>query len=134
MKDIADLQFSDSVKYSEDHEWICLTAPYRVGISDYAQDQLGDLVYVELPEVGAQLSQGDECGSLESTKSVSPILSPVDGVVVAVNEALSDNPGMLNENPFEEGWLFEIEPKNMAQLDGLLDADAYKAFVEAEEH
>ena len=93
MKDLNDLNFPDDIKYAEDHEWVSVEAPFRIGVSDFAQDALGDLTYVELPDVGMELKKGDEFGTLESTKSVSSLYSPVSGQITAVNEALEDDPG-----------------------------------------
>lgn len=129
-----ELTFPDTVRYDREHEWIATTAPYRIGISDFAQDQLGDLTYVELPEVGAVLSMGQEIGSLESTKSASSLFCPLSGKVVAVNEALADDPGLLNADPYGQGWIFSIEPSDPGQLDGLMDASAYSQFVATESH
>ena len=134
MKDINELQFPDNVKYDSEHEWITTSAPYRIGVSDFAQDQLGDLTYAELPEVGATFAKGDEFGTLESTKSVSPLFSPVGCKVVAINEALSDDPGLPNTDPYGKGWVIEVELTNPAELDELMDAAAYKQFLAAEEH
>lgn len=132
MKDVSELSFPQNVKYAEDHEWISAAAPHRVGISDYAQDALGDLTFVEVPEVGAEVTKGEEFGTLESTKSVSPLLSPVDGKVTAINEALADDPGLVNRDPYGEGWIMEVEPKDGGQVAALLDVAAYKAHVEKE--
>jgi len=97
----------------------------RVGITDYAQRQLGDVVLVELPTVGDTVAVGDACGSVESTKSVSEIYPPVAGEVVAVNEALTDEPELVNQEPYGDGWMFDLRPVEPGQLDGLLDAPAY---------
>lgn len=130
MKEINELNLPSSVKYDKDHEWVAAGSPCRIGISDYAQDALGDLTFVELPEVGAELSKGEEFGTLESTKSVSPLLSPVNGKVTAVNEALNDDPGILNRDPYGDGWIVEVELSDPGQLDGLMDAAAYKKHLE----
>ncbi|UQZ88501.1 glycine cleavage system protein H [Deltaproteobacteria bacterium Smac51] len=132
MKELNELNLPTNVKYDADHEWVSPGAPCRIGISDFAQDALGDLTFVEMPEVGAELTKGEEFGTLESTKSVSPLMSPVDGKVTAVNEALSDDPGLVNRDPYGEGWIVEVELKNTAQIDTLMDAAAYKAHVEKE--
>lgn len=131
MKELNELNLPSGVKYHADHEWISAAAPYRLGISDYAQDALGDLTFVELPEVGATLTRGEEFGTLESTKSVSPLLSPVNGTVKAVNEELSDNPGLVNSDPYGAGWIIEIE-MSTGELDDLLDAAAYKSHLETD--
>lgn len=130
MKEINELNLPSNVKYDSDHEWISTAAPFRIGISDYAQDALGDLTFVELPEVGAGLSKGEEFGTLESTKSVSPLLSPVDGKVTAVNETLNDDPGLLNRDPYGQGWIVEVELNDPSQLEALMEAAAYKKHLE----
>ncbi len=132
MKDPDEIIIPDNLKFAKDHEWIAAAKPYRVGISDFAQDQLGDLTFVELPEVGKKLEQGEEFGSLESIKSVSSLYSPVAGVVVAVNAALQDDPGLVNSDPYGEGWLIELDPAAAAELDALMDPDAYKQFLKDE--
>jgi glycine cleavage system H protein len=125
MKDFSELITPKELKYAKDHEWINPAAPHRVGISDYAQDQLGDLTYVELPEVGREVGMGDEFGSLESIKSVSTLFLPVSGKVTAVNEALRDDPGLVNRDPYGEGWLVEIAPADASQFAALMDAEVY---------
>ncbi len=133
MKELSDIKLPSDLKYHADHEWISPAPPHRLGVSDFAQDQLGDLTFVELPEVGAALARGREFGTLESTKSVSPLLSPVDGRVTAVNEVLSDDPGLVNRDPYGEGWIIEVELRDPAQLNELLDAAAYRKQLEAEQ-
>ena len=120
----------ENLRYSEDHEWISTTAPWRVGVSDYAQHALGDLVFVELPEVGASFAKGEEFGTLESTKSVSPLYMPVSGVIKSVNDALTDSPELVNQSPYEQGWIVEIEAADSGELGSLLDAQAYRAHLE----
>ena len=127
-------KFSDAVVYSKDHEWITLSAPHRVGISDFAQEQLGDLTFAELPAVGDKLKQGAEFGTLESIKAVSPLFSPVDGTVVAVNSELGDDPALTNIDPYGKGWLLEIALDDPGQLDGLMDAKGYADFLASEGH
>lgn len=101
----------------------------RVGITEYAQDQLGDVVFIELPEVGKQVSAGDVFGEVESTKSVSELFAPVDGEVAAVNGAVVDSPELINSDPYGEGWLIEIRVADRGTVEGLLDADAYQALT-----
>ena len=125
MKDFNELVIPAQFKYAKDHEWVAGTAPFRIGISDFAQDQLGDLTYVELPEVGRELGLGDEFGSLESIKSVSSLYAPVAGKVLAVNENLADDPGLVNRDPYGDGWLIEIEPADASQLTALMSGDDY---------
>jgi glycine cleavage system H protein len=134
MADKKNLLFPDNLKYHVEHEWISKDAPYRIGISDFAQDQLGDLTYVELPEVGKVLAGGAEFGTLESTKSVSSLYSPIAGLVTAVNAELADDPGLPNTDPYGRGWIIEIKPDNPEELDGLMDAAAYRKFLETAGH
>jgi glycine cleavage system H protein len=119
------------LRYSTDHEWARVEdGKVRVGITDYAQDALGDVVFVDLPEAGAKVEQGQSCAEVESTKSVSEIYAPVSGLIAEVNADLADNPQRLNEDPYAEGWMFVIEPADESQLDGLLDAEGYRALIE----
>lgn len=125
MKEIHELNLPEDVRYSNDHEWAQLTGDtIKIGISDYAQDQLGDIVFVELPEVGDSFSAGDEFGTLESVKAVSELYAPIGGEVVAVNEALEDAPELLNQDPYA-GWIIEIKPEDAGDFDNLLDREAY---------
>jgi glycine cleavage system H protein len=119
--------YPEDLKYSSDHEWVRSGngSTVRIGVTDYAADQLGDIVFASLPSVGETVSTGDACGELESTKSVSDILSPVPGVVAAVNALLESNPETINADPYGDGWLFEVDLEEGADLDDLLDADAY---------
>ncbi|WLQ15904.1 glycine cleavage system protein GcvH [Hahella aquimaris] len=119
------------LKFTEDHEWLSMESDEVgvVGITDYAQAQLGDLVFVELPEVGREVSQGEDIGVVESVKTASDIKSPVSGVVVAVNEALSDDPGKVNEDPTGEGWIYKISLSNASEVESLMDDAAYKALT-----
>ena len=129
MKELNEIVVPETARYTEDHEWVSTAAPFRVGISDFAQDQLGDIVFVEFPDVGATFSKGDECGTLESTKSVSPLMMPVDCKVVAVNDAINDDPSLVNSDPYGEGWIVEVELTNPDQLNDLADAAAYKKIL-----
>ncbi len=119
---------SDTVLYTSEHEWISTSAPWKIGVSDYAQNALGDLTYVELPAVGDFFEKGQEFGTLESTKSVSPLYMPVSGTVKAVNDALTDSPELVNQSPYGDGWIIEIEAVD--SLDDLLDAEGYAKFLE----
>lgn len=123
----------DDLRYTAEHEWVAATAggPVRVGITHYAQDALGDIVYVQLPDAGAAVTAGEPIGEVESTKSVSEIYGPVTGTVVARNDKLADTPEVINTDPYGEGWLVEIEPSDPAALDGLLDAAAYRELTES---
>lgn len=119
----------ENLKYTAEHEWICPaddeTGVVRVGITDYAQSELGDIVYVSLPEVGETVSGGDPCGELESTKSVSDVYAPISGEIVAVNEALDATPELVNNDPYGSGWLFDVKPGDAAALGELMDAAGY---------
>jgi glycine cleavage system H protein len=122
----------DELRYSNDHEWARLDGSrVRVGITDYAQDALGDVVFVDLPEVGTVVEAGAQLGEVESTKSVSELYAPVSGQVVEVNTALSDAPERLNEDPYGEGWICELELSDPASIDRLLDAAAYRQLIES---
>jgi len=122
----------DDLMYTADHEWIKrVDGTVRIGITDYAQDALGDVVFVQVPAVGTIVAQGDSFSEVESTKSVSDIYAPVSGTVTKVNDALSDDPAAVNSDPYGTGWLCEIEPSELGQLDQLLDATAYRALTEA---
>lgn len=124
------------LKFLRSHEWARVDDNGRVtvGISEHAQGQLGDLVYVELPNVGDHVDQGGSCAVVESVKAASDIYSPVAGTIVAVNSALSDRPETINEDAYGEGWIFAVEPENLAQLEELLGPDDYAAMIEEEEH
>lgn len=116
----------EDLKYTAEHEWVRGTGPVvRVGITDFAQDSLGDIVFVTLPEAGAKIEAGSPCGELESTKSVSDLYAPVGGTVTEVNGALDANPELVNSDPYGEGWIFEVELADGQSVDGLLDAAAY---------
>jgi len=120
-----------TTRYTRDHEWIRLEGDTAVvGISQYAQEQLGDIVFVELPAVGKKLGKGDEAAVVESVKAASEIVAPVAGEVTAVNTALADSPGTVNSDPETGGWFLKLKVTNRADLDGLMDEAAYKAFLE----
>jgi glycine cleavage system H protein len=121
-------QIPDELKYTADHEWVRSSegsTTVRVGITDYAQQSLGDVVFVSLPAVGATLSKGEAFGEVESTKSVSDLFAPVDGTVTARNDALEETPELVNSDPYGKGWIVELDVADSAALDGLLDAAAY---------
>ena len=122
--------YPDDLLYTSEHEWLRrpgeAEGSVRVGITHYAQDALGDIVYVSLPEVGQSIDSGSTCGELESTKSVSDVYAPVTGEVVARNDALDATPELVNNDPYGGGWLFEVVPSDPGQLDGLLDATTYE--------
>ena len=120
----------EELKYTAEHEWVRsgdADGVVRVGITDYAQEALGDIVFVQLPEVGAQITAGEPCGELESTKSVSDLYAPVTGNVTAVNAALDSQPELVNGDPYGEGWIFDVEPDDADAVAGLLDAKEYEA-------
>ena len=120
------------MKFSEDHEWIRIEGDSgAIGITDYAQEQLGDIVFVELPEVGKQLSKGDEAAVIESVKAASELYAIVGGEVTEVNEGLGDDPAQVNSDPMGGGWFFKIKIADAGELDGLMDEAAYKAFTDS---
>jgi glycine cleavage system H protein len=125
----------EDLKYSSEHEWVRVPGEtegaVRVGITDYAQDALGDIVYISLPEVGADVAPGTPVGELESTKSVSDVYAPVAGKVVAVNDTLEGTPELVNSDPYGGGWLFELVPADPSAVEDLMDADSYRASVES---
>jgi glycine cleavage system H protein len=126
------MNLPDELRYSTEHEWVALDGGRaRVGITDYAQDALGDVVYVQLPEVGRAVAATDACGEVESTKSVSEIYSPVSGSVVEVNEALTAAPEQVNQDPYGQGWIFVVELSRPEEIESLLDAEAYRQLLEA---
>lgn len=117
--------------YSEEHEWIKKEGDnVRIGITDFAQSELGDIVFVELPEEGDEIVAGESFGSVESVKTVSELYSPITGTVVSVNEDLDDNPEFVNESPYETAWMIVVEPSKTEELDALLSDAQYKAFIE----
>ncbi|WP_328454863.1 MULTISPECIES: glycine cleavage system protein GcvH [unclassified Amycolatopsis] len=122
----------EELRYTEEHEWVATRGEdtlVRIGITEYAQDQLGDVVFVDLPEVGRQVGGGDVFGEVESTKSVSELFAPVDGEIVAVNDAVADSPELINSDPYGEGWLIEIRLDDPSALEALLEAEAYDALI-----
>jgi glycine cleavage system H protein len=122
----------EDLRYTSDHEWARGEAgSVRVGITDYAQDALGDIVFVQLPEPGAQVTAGESFAEVESTKSVSDIYAPVTGTVTEINQELSDAPQRLNEDPYGEGWLCVIQPEQGSDLESLLDAEGYRKLIES---
>ncbi len=128
------MDIPEDLRYTREHEWARMKGSrVVVGITEFAQDQLGDVVYVELPDVGDPVKKGESFGVVESTKAVSELFAPVTGKVVEVNDPLSDGPETINEDPYEEGWMIVIEPSDPKELEALLDAKAYRAFVEEQE-
>jgi glycine cleavage system H protein len=127
-------ELPEELRYTKSHEWVAVNDDdtISVGITDHAQELLGDLVFVELPEVGAKVAAEDACGVVESVKAASDIYAPLSGEVVAVNEGLNDAPDQINEDPYGAGWIYRLRPEDMEEVEQLLDADAYKAQLEAE--
>jgi glycine cleavage system H protein len=122
-----------SVYYTKEHEWISVEGDTAtVGITDFAQGQLGDIVFVEVPEAGRQVSKGGEAAVVESVKAASDVYAPVSGEVTAGNEALADEPALVNSDPEGEGWFFKLRLSDPSELDGLMDADAYKSFCDSQ--
>lgn len=127
---MADFEYPQDLRYTGEHEWVGSVGDRaRVGITAYAQDALGDIVYVTLPEIGATLTAGEPCGEVESTKSVSDLFAPLSGTVVARNEGLDATPELVNSDPYGEGWMFEVTPAAQGDIAGLLTADQYRAHV-----
>lgn len=126
MKELHELNLPEDIRYAKDHEWARKDDDsFTIGIDDYAQDQLGDIVFVELPEVGTTLEQGEEFGTVESVKAVSELYMPLGGEVVAVNQELEDSPELVNNDPYGKGWMIKIKAGDPGQFDGLMDKSAY---------
>jgi len=126
MRDISELTVKEDVRYAKDHEWAKKEGnTVKVGISDYAQDQLGDIVFVELPEIGAAFAKGEVFGTVESTKAVSELYMPIGGKVLSVNTELGNSPELVNKDPYGKGWMMEIAADNLSELDSLMDKDDY---------
>lgn len=128
-------QIPSELKYAQSHEWIRSegNGEYTIGITEHAQELLGDMVFVDLPEVGREVAAGDDCAVAESVKAASDIYSPLSGEIIAVNEELDGSPELVNSAPFGEGWLFRIKANNESELDDLLDAAGYQELVDSEE-
>ncbi len=126
MKEIHELNLPEDIRYAKDHEWARQEDDtFTIGIDDYAQDQLGDIVFVELPEIGSTFQQGEEFGTVESVKAVSELYMPMGGEVVAVNQALEDSPELVNSDPYGQGWMIKIKASDPAQFEALMDKTAY---------
>jgi len=129
MKELSELNLPEDLRYTDDHEWAATGGnTLKIGVSDYAQDQMGDIVFVEMPEVGDTFEKGDEFGTLESVKAVSELYLPVGGEIVAVNEALEDGPELINEDPYTN-WIVEIKPSDPGEVDQLLTVEAYREIL-----
>ncbi len=130
MKEIDELNLPEDLKYAEDHEWVRQDGDkVIIGINDYAQDQLGDIVFVELPPVGESFEKGAEFGTVESVKAVSELIMPLSGEILAINTQLEDAPELVNQSPYADGWMIEIKPSDPSELDALLTRDAYLAIL-----
>lgn len=130
MKELRELHLPDTVRYAEDHEWACLGgATVKIGVSDYAQDQLGDIVFVEMPQVGESFARGESFGTLESVKAVSELYMPMGGEIVAVNDGLNDQPELVNTAPYA-AWIIEIKPAAPDEYDALQSAADYRRMLE----
>jgi len=128
---MSDLEYPQDLRYTPEHEWVRSGADgvVRVGITAFAQDALGDVVYVSLPTLGASVSAGDACGEVESTKSVSDLFAPLSGEIVAVNEALDSAPELVNSEPYGLGWMYDVKPTEPGAVEALLDVEAYRALL-----
>ncbi len=125
-KKISEIMLPDDLRYTEDHEWAKADADkVRIGVSDYAQNQLGEIVFVELPDPGATFEKGDEFGTLESVKAVSELYMPISGEILAINETLADEPELVNSEPYTGGWMIDIKPADPAEVDTLKNKDDY---------
>ncbi|MCB1095837.1 MAG: glycine cleavage system protein GcvH [Verrucomicrobiae bacterium] len=121
----------ENIRFAESHEWITIgTDPATVGISDHAQSELGEVVYVELPEVGKMVDAQDPVAVIESVKAASDVYAPVGGEIVAVNDSVAENTSLINSSPYDKGWLFKIKPSNSSDFDSLLDAEAYQEVID----
>ncbi len=127
------MEYPKDLRYSDQHEWARREGDLvRVGITDFAQDALGDVVYAEVPDVGTQVQAGEPFGEVESTKSVSDVYAPVSGAIVEVNQSLTDNPAQINDDPYGDGWMVVIQPSDPSEWDRMLDAAAYRALTDKE--
>ncbi|MBW2065703.1 MAG: glycine cleavage system protein GcvH [Deltaproteobacteria bacterium] len=134
MKEISELDLPEDVRYAEDHEWARVeNGMVRIGISDYAQDQLGDIVFVELPQVGDTFGKGEQFGTVESVKAVSELYMPLEGEVVEVNSALEDSPELVNQSPYGDGWMIRVKPEDQAEVNKLMSRDQYIELLKGRE-
>ncbi|PIE74840.1 MAG: glycine cleavage system protein H [Deltaproteobacteria bacterium] len=125
MKEINQLELPENLLYTDQHEWTEKGDIVKIGVTDYAQDQLGDIVFVELPEVGDFVEKGEECLTLESVKAVTEVFSPVSGEIVEINEALEDGPELINEDPYGDGWIFKVKISDSSEFKSLMDKASY---------
>ena len=134
MKEIEELEFPEDLRYTKDHEWILSHGEViKIGISDYAQEQLGDIVFVELPQKGVHFDKGGEFGTVESVKAVAELFIPISGEVLTVNSILDGSPEMVNKDPYGDGWMIEIKPSTSDELESLMTRDAYVEFLKGKE-
>jgi glycine cleavage system H protein len=134
MKEIEELDLPETLRYTEDHEWaVQREEGIRVGISDYAQDQLGDIVFVELPKIGDRLDKGGEFGTVESVKAVAELFMPISGEVLVVNSVLEGTPELVNKDPYGEGWMIEVKPGEPGELETLMTRDVYLEYLKGKE-
>ncbi len=125
MKEISELNLPDNIRYADDHEWVRVEGDkVRVGLDDYAQDQLGDIVFVELPQVGDTFKQGEEFATVESVKAVVECYLPVGGEIIAVNSELEESPELINKSPYGDGWMVDVKPTDLSEMDALMTNDA----------
>ncbi len=130
MKELEELIIPEDLRYTKDHEWARLEGDLvACGVTDYAQDQLGDIVFVELPQVGDTVSKGDEFGTVESVKAVAELYSPIGGEVVEINGELEESPQLVNQDPYGKGWMIKVRPSNPGELDDLMDAQQYEEML-----
>ena len=124
------MNFPEQLKYTNEHEWVRLDGEFAyVGITDYAQEQLGDIVFVDIPSVGDTLAQGEVFGTIEVVKTISDLFLPVSGEIVEMNGSLEDNPELVNSEPYDKGWIIKIKPSDLSEFDSLLDASAYRNLI-----
>ena len=133
MKAVTELNLPEQIGYSSAHTWVARQAPYRVGVSDYAQDRLGALIFADLPEVGSEFAKGEEFGALESAKSISSLYMPVSGRIKAVNQNLKDNLHLPNQDCYGQGWLVELDVNNTDEIENLLSSEAYRQQLQEEQ-
>ncbi len=127
------MNLPDNIKYHKEHSWARVEGnKVVIGITDYAQDALGDVVYIDLPEINSEVSADSEISEIESTKATSSVIAPVSGTILEVNDELEESPEVINEAPYDKGWIITIEPSNIAELDNLLEASEYESYIEEE--
>ncbi len=130
MEEINEINLPDDLRYAEEHEWVRSEGDrVRIGISDYAQEQLGDIVYIDLPQMGDSIGKGGEFGTVESVKAVSQLYMPIGGEILAVNAALEDSPELVNQSPYGDGWMIEVKPDDSNEPDSLMTGDAYREML-----